>query len=344
MNRRDAIGALLALGAAARPVMARAQAPEAGRVRSIGYLSLEPEPAPRPTPEQWRQRSISAGLRRLGWDEGRDFIIARAYAGLDVARLAEHAKTLARKRVEVILASGPEATLAAARASKTIPVVALNMVWPEEQGLIKSYARPGGNVTGVSFYAGVETSTKRIELLREIAPAARRLSWLWPPDYEQTVAGGGFDMAPAFVAVARTLGFELRLHPVRSAADVNTALAAALVWGADAISASGEHAVSARQRIADFALRHRLPGVFAAQEIVEAGGLLSYSVSRAEQVALVEHALGQVDRILRGARPHELPVERPKRFELAINRKTARALGLEVPPSMLVRADVLIDV
>src|SRR5206468_12455686 len=133
----------------------------------------------------------------------------------------------------------PEAALAAARATRTIPIVCFNLVWPEEQGLIDSFARPGRNVTGVAFYPGVEASTKRMEILRELAPSATRLSWLWPSDYERTLTGGTFRVAPAFEPIAKALGFELRLHPVRSTSDIDSALRDVLARRAHALMVSG---------------------------------------------------------------------------------------------------------
>lgn len=343
MRRRDALTTLLALGAAVGQFGARAQAQNAARPRIVGYLSLEPAPDPFPTPEQWRQSPISVALRKLGWDEGRNLVIERAHASLQSAHLAKLAAALVRKDVDVIIANGPEATVAAARATRRIPIVSFNLVWPEEQGLIDSFARPGRNVTGVSFYPGVEFSTKRIQFLREIAPAAKRLSWIWPPDYEETVAGGSFTMAPAFESIVKSLGFELRRHPVRRSEDIEPALAEVLAWHAQALTASGEHVVRVGRRIAEFALRHRLPSAFPSPEIVEAGGLLSYALGQGDLFGLFNRSLEYVDRILRGAHPADLPVERPSRYELVINLRTARTLGLTVPQVLLVRADRVIE-
>jgi putative ABC transport system substrate-binding protein len=338
-GRREAIGRLAALGAAAALLPAPILARGADEHRTIGYLSLEAPPLPRPTPEQWRQSRISLALRKLGWDEGRNLAIERLHADLDTAQLARHAQELVRARVELIIANGPEAAVAAARATRKIPVVCFNLVWPEEQGLIVSFARPGRNVTGVAFYAGLETSTKRMEFLRELAPAAKRLSWLWPPDYQETVRGGRFNMAPKLEAAAQGLGFELRLHPVRSGADVERALADITAWGAQAITASSEYVLRARKAVADFALRNRLPSAFPAPQLVEAGGLLSYGLAATELDTLFNRSLGYVDRILRGAKPAELPVERPSRYELVINVNTARALNLSIPDALRVRVD-----
>ena len=263
----------------------------------------------------------------------------RSHAELDATRLAKLAEQLVRRRVEVIIANGPEAAVAATRATRSIPIVCFNLVWPEEQGLIESFAHPGRNVTGVSFYTGIETSTKRLQFLREIAPGAKRLSWLWPPDYQEKVDGGAFNVIPTLESMAGGLGFELRLHAVRKSEDIEKGLREALAWRAHAITASSEYVIHARKRVADFALQHRLPSAFPAWEIVEAGGLLSYALARAELASLVGRSLAYVDRILRGTRPADLPVERPSRYELVINLRTAKALGLTIPDTMRVRAD-----
>ena len=339
MIRRHALGALLALAAGARPSTAPAQSRES---RAIGYLSLEAAPDPYPTPEQWRLRSLSVLLRESGWDEGRNLAIVRLFAELDATHLEPLARTLVGQRVDVIVANGPEAALAAARVTKTIPIVCFNLVWPEEQRLIDSLARPGRNVTGVSLYPGVEASTKRMQLLRELAPSARRVSWLWPSDYEQTLAGGTFDMSPTFEPIAKSLGFELRLHPVRKAADIEAAFREVSAWHAHALMVSGEHASHSRQRIAQFALTQRLPTVCPSHEMVEAGGLFSYSVARGESRRLYARSFEYVDRILRGAQPADLPVERPNTYELTINIRTAAAIGITAPQGLLLRADTVI--
>ena len=337
MIRRKAIATLLALGAAA-PLVARTQPVKTAPPRVVGYLTLEAAPEPFPTPEQWRQRSASRLLRNSGWDEGRNLVIERAYAGLQAAQLDALAAGLIRKGVEVIVASGPEATLAAARATRTVPIVAFNLVWPEEQGLIRSFARPGRNVTGVALYPGVEASLKRMEIMRELVPAATRLSWLWPADYQQTLDGRAFDMAPTFRSLAGGLGFELRFHAVRKTKDIDTAFNEMLAGRAQALMASGEYVVHERERVAALALRQRLPSACPTPELVEAGGLFSYALGRAELTALYERTFEYVDHILRGARPADLPVERPKLYELVLNRQTAHALGLKVPQPVLLRA------
>jgi putative ABC transport system substrate-binding protein len=334
VTRRDFLA--LMGSAFAWPAAVRAQT--SSRTRTIGYLGLEADPfAP------GRPRPLPAAFSKLGWNEGENLVIERAYADLDAGRLAGLVAELIRKRVDVILTNGSDATLAAARATKTIPIVFFNVVWPVEQGLIQSFARPGGNLTGAAWYTGVEVTNKRLEFLREIAPAARRLSWIWPPTFTETVAGGRYDMVSAMQAAAKGLGFEPRFHDVRDMDGVDTALGEIVASRAQSLTVSGQHALAARQKIADFALRHRLPSAFAQPEYVEAGGLLSYAPLVAEQFAMFYRSISYVDRVLRGALPADLPVERPSRYELTINLKTAKALGLAIPQSVLLRADRVIE-
>lgn len=283
-------------------------------------------------------------FRKLGWVEGENLVIERAYAETKSERLAGLAEELIRKRVEVIVTvASPEATVAAARATKSVPIVFISgVVWPVEQGLIESFARPARNVTGVTFSTGYDVSAKRMELLREIAPAAMRLSWIYPPDIQETVAGGRFDMTPVYGPIAKSLGFELRNHFVYKSEDIDTAYGDILGWRAHAITVGGSaHIYQARRRIADFANRNRLPSAFLSPDYVEAGGLLSYTSDFWADV--FPRGIAHVDRILRGARPADLPVEQPIKFQLAVNLKTARVLGIRIPQSILLRADRLIE-
>jgi putative ABC transport system substrate-binding protein len=337
MNRRDTVIALLALGTAPR---ALAQSKPSGPPRRIGLLQLGPEADKVPGP----QRAGSQALRKLGWIEGENLILERAFADNQAERLAGLADGLLRKGVEVLLTSSPEATLAAARATKTVPIVFGNVVWPVEQGLIDSFARPGRNVTGIAFFTGVEVSNKRLEFLREVAPTARRLSWLWPGDFAETLAGDRVDMVPVMGAAAKGLGFEVRFHDVRKQADVESALGEVSSWRAQALSvAGGPYFNAERQRIAEFALRQRLPSAALSLPLIEAGCLLYYGPAPSEFPILTARYFELVDRILRGAKPAEMPVERPSKYDLIINLKTANALGLKIPQSLLVRAGQVIE-
>jgi putative ABC transport system substrate-binding protein len=339
VNRRDSLRALTALGLASTAPCALAQATKSP-TRRIGFLTINADPDPKlPGP----QRQGSTAMRKLGWIEGENVIWERAFADLKVERLAGLAEELVRKGVDVLLTDFPEATLAAARATKTIPIVFSNVTWPIEQGLIDSFARPGRNVTGVSFYTGVEVTNKRNEFLREAAPTARRLSWLWPGEFAETLSGGRFDMRAQMDAAARSLGFETRFHDVGKLADVEAALADAAGWGAQALTASGLHVLAERQRIVDFCLRNRLPSATPSLGMTELGCLISYAPAPSEFPQMFARYIEKADRILRGANPADLPVERPSKYDLVINMKTARALGLKIPPSLLLRAERVIE-
>jgi putative ABC transport system substrate-binding protein len=336
MNRRHSLGAIAALIAGSCSRGAWAQ--PAGGMRRIGYLGLENEPK---TPVA--ERGLAKALAPLGWLEGKNLVVERAFAELKVERLKGMAEDLVRKRVEVIMTSGPYATLAAARATRSIPIVFFSVVWPIEQGFIDSFSRPGRNLTGAAWYSGVEVTNKRLEFLRQIAPSPRRLSWFWPPEFAETVDGSMFDMASVMQKAAAELGFETRFHNVSKTDDVERALADAATWRAQALTASGPHVTAAGRRIADVMVQHKIPSAFSQADNVETGGLLSYAPQPAEAFRMFLRGVESVDRILRGAKPSDLPVERPDRYELTVNAKTAKALGITIPQSILIRADRVIE-
>ena len=214
------------------------------------------------------------------------------------------------------------------------------MLWPVEQGLIDTFARPGHNVTGIASYTGIEVTNKRLEFLREIVPAAKRLSWIWPSASLslETVAGGRVNMVPVIEAAAKKLGFESKFHPIRGVQNLESVFSDIAAWHAQAIIGTSN---VAPQEFAELALRHLLPSAFLDRENVMARGLL-YGVADSEWTSLLGRRAEYVDRVLRGARPADLPVERPSRYELVINRKTATALDLTIPQSLLLRADEVI--
>ena len=307
------------------------------RLPVLGILS----PFPRPRPEEIARSPLTVRLRELGWVEGKTLLVERAYGEGSEERLPELASTLVAKRVDVIWAFGPEGAIAAARATRTIPIVFWGVPAPVEQGLIESFARPGRNVTGVAFYAAPGVEAKRLELLREIAPAARRLAAISVPTSMRTVAGGSAELPPVSAPAASKLGFELRMFPIEKQEDFEPVFAAILAWGAEALSVSASGLFGRnRQRIAEFANRNRFPSAFTLPDYVEAGGLVSYGI---EWQPTFAHTADYIDRILRGAKPGELPVELPRSYVTAVNLKTARALGLNVPPSILLRADRVIE-
>ena len=304
---------------------------------ALGILSHNPTPAsPRSIPLLQR-------LAALGWSEGQNLVVERAYANRKVDQLPRLAKELVAKGVNVIWAGAPLAAVAAARATSSIPIVFANVTFPVELGLVDSLARPGRNATGVGFLAGgMEQAAKPLEFLREIAPDAVRLAHFWTPAVHRDVRGEELKVsfAPFENAVA-ALGFEMQLHEVFKAADFDRAFAAALEQRTQAVLALATPLNwTERKRIVEFANRSALPSAFDARAYAEIGGLLAYGPDVRENV--LESAIF-VDRILRGAQPAELPVRLPSRHELAVNLKTARALDLTIPSSILARADRVIE-
>ncbi len=335
-TRRDALLALPLFYASSG---ASAQTPKAGPRKRIGYLALGSDIK---TPRS--ELPFFIAMSKKGWILGENLLLEPAYADFQAERLAGLAEDLVRKRVDAIWCNGPGATLAAVRATRTIPIVFQNVGMPVELGLIDSYGRPGRNATGHAFFTGIEVDTKRLELLREIAPTAKRLSWLTSADYIslETVAGGRYEYGSLLEAAAKGLGFETRLHPLRTPQDIDAAFGDITAWRAQAFAAGGLQVHEARQRIAELALRHRLSSAFQLRWNVEAGGLLSYGIPPSEFAYIDSRIVEYMDRILRGTPPAELPVEQPSRYELVINAKTAKALGLTIPPALQVRADEVI--
>ncbi|MFZ2651887.1 MAG: ABC transporter substrate-binding protein [Burkholderiaceae bacterium] len=336
-TRRKALMALPFLGGAPR---LGAQAPKSLPAKRIGMLVLS-----NPRNLTALDRLFWLTMNKKGWLVDVNVVVERVYANWNVERLAVLARELVLEGVDLILTAGPEATLAAARATRTIPIVFSGVLWPIEQGLIDSLARPGRNLTGHTYFAGVEVILKRLEFLREIIPAATRLSWLWPEDYflPETVSGAHLDKAPAMKAASSALGFEAKFHTIRTPDDIAEVFREITGWRAQAVTAGGGQVFDARQRFAELALMHRLPSVFSARLNVEAGGLLFYGVPDAEYSTLTIRAAENVDAILRGATPAEIAVEQPSRYELVINKATAKALGLTIPRPLLLRADDVIE-
>jgi putative ABC transport system substrate-binding protein len=324
---------LLAAGALAAAPLARAQ--RSGEKRILGVLS----PHPKPTPEQNAYWGHEAKFRELGWRIGENLLLERPEDPRGEAALAEMAEGLVRKRVDAILTIGPEAAVAAARATRTIPIVFWGVAQPVEQGLIASYAQPGGNVTGVAFFTGTELNAKVIEVLREVAAHVRRVGILVTPSAMMSVGGGRIrESGPG---AAQLLGLDSRRYPVANAADIDAALDNALRAGAQGIIVYGTTTTfRQRQRIAEFALRHRLASASNQEEFVQAGFLFSYGAN-ARQTLL--QAIACVAKVLGGAHAADIPVERPERYELAVNLKTAEGLGVTVPRSLLLRADKVFE-
>ena len=297
-------------------------------------------PGATPTPEQWASTPYARRLKELGWIEGKNVTVEQASGEGREDLLPALAEELVRKRVDVILAISPEAAVAAARATKTIPIVLWGVTSPIELGLIKSFAKPASNVTGVAWNAGGEVQVaKPLEFLKEIAPHVARLASI-SSIAGNTVAGAQHDYS-AWVAAVKKYGFDLRIHEVRRNEDLEAAFAEILDSRAQGIVvAAMPFTARNHQRIVEFANRNRLPSAFDAKFFVKAGGLVSYGPDIPETQ---RRAIDYVDRILRGTRPSDLPVEMPSKFELVVNLRTARALKLIVPQSLLLRADEVIE-
>jgi putative ABC transport system substrate-binding protein len=282
-------------------------------------------------------------LRQLGWNENRNLVVERAYAAGQVDRLPELAAELVRKRVDVIWANGAEAALAAAGATKTIPIVFWGVVFPVEQGLIDSLPRPGRNVTGIAWATGIEVAVKQLEFIREIAPHTRRLSTFSMPTVLRTAAGGDYTqkMREVVESATRGMGFEVQRNILTQREDFEAAFAAILAFRAEAVLIAA-HPLTFRDmpRIVEFLNGNRLISAFGSKAFVQGGGLLSYGPDFFANIAATSV---YVDKIFRGAKPADLPVELPSRYELAVNLKTAALLGLKIPGTVLVRAEHIIE-
>jgi putative ABC transport system substrate-binding protein len=316
---------LLVLGLLATSPAADAQ-PAAARTYRIGVLGNQSAPP-------WD--AFRQGLRELGYVEGRNATIEARWSQGVTDRLPALAVELVGLQVDVIVASGTQAVRAAKEATSSIPIVMTVSSYPERIGLVASLARPGGNVTGLSNVSP-ELQGKRLQLLKEIAPSVARVALLYNAASPVEPLG-----LRELLAAAPAAGVIIQPVDVRAPDDLPAALAAVASGRAQALMALGNPAnFQGRQLIADFAARGRLPGIFEERLFVEAGGLMSYAPSF---TALFRRAATYVDRILKGARPADLPVEEPTTFELVINLKTAKALGLTIPQSVLIRADELIQ-
>ena len=275
-------------------------------------------------------------LRDLGWIEGRNLSIEYRFADGRAERLPDLAAELVRLKVDLILAVPTPAALAARDATATIPIVMVSVADPVAVGLVESLARPGRNATGVSFSVGIDIIGKELQVLKDAVPRARTVAILLNP----TNPGHAHAVTNA-QAAARSLGLSLWLVEARAPADLDGAFATMARDRADALLVIADAMFHAqRVRIAELASKRRLPSMHAFREYVDAGGLMSYGPNLVSQY---RQAAGYVDRILKGAKPAELPVEQPTKFELVINLRTARALGLSLPQSLLLQADQLIE-
>jgi putative tryptophan/tyrosine transport system substrate-binding protein len=321
MKRREFI-TLLGGTAVTWPLAARAQQP--AKIPRIGIIDDSPI---------WN--AFRHGLRDLGYLEGQNMAFEYRYAGGLPDRLAWVAAELVRRPVDLIATFGTPPTHAAKEATKTIPIVMIGIGDPVGAGLVSSLARPGGNITGNTIL-GPEVSGKRLELIKEVIPSVARVAFLWNPNNTSHPA----QLAELHTMV-RTFGMQLIPVAARGPEELDNALAATISERADAflMTADPLHQISI-MKILDFLSSNRLPGMFTSKEIVAAGGLISYGASVPD---LFRRGALYAHRILQGTKPTDLPVEQPTKFELALNLKTAKALGLEVPPTLLARADEVIE-
>jgi putative tryptophan/tyrosine transport system substrate-binding protein len=316
-TRRTFLSFALVLAA---PLAAPAQT--GAKVHRIGVLGNNENPP-------WD--AFREGMRELGYIEGQNLEIIYRWSDAFTERLPSLAIDLVKQRVDVIVASGSQAIRAAMEATSTAPIVMATVSYPDRIGLVASLARPGGNVTGLSNVAP-ELFAKTIELLKELAPRASRLAVVLNPSNPLEAL-----FLSELKSVAQAAGVAILPVEVRTPDDFRAGLSALLDRRPDALLAVGNPVnFRSRQLIADFALERRLPSVYQERMFVQAGGLLSYAPNYAD---MFRRAATYVDRILKGSKPADLPVEQPIQYELVINRRTADALGLTIPPSLLLRAD-----
>jgi putative ABC transport system substrate-binding protein len=325
MKRRTFITALGA--AAAWSVVARGQATE--KAYRVAFFSIGSENA-------FTLKSVLPdALRALGWIDGKNIVFESVYAENRVDRLPELAAELVRRNVDVIVVLGTPALLAVRRATSTVPIVFPSLSDPLGAGVVASLAHPGGNVTGLSLMAP-DLSGKRLEILKELLPQLSRVAALWN-------AGNPYSTSvfKATQEAGQNLGIQIQSLEVRALDEVDRAFEAAARGRADAlVTVEDALIIDTGKHIAELATKSRLPTMNGLKEFVLVGGLMSYGADTTDQF---RRAAGYVDKILRGAKPGDLPVEQPTKFELVINLKTAKALGLEIQPALLARANEVIE-
>jgi putative tryptophan/tyrosine transport system substrate-binding protein len=328
MRRREFIA--LVGGVIWCPTGVRAQQ-QTGKLPRVGYLRLTSSSDRPPLLDAFRQ-----ALRELRWIEGQNIVIDYRFADGRLDRLSDLAAELVRLKVDVIVSLGTQGVTAAKNATDTIPIVMIAVRDPVAIGLIASLARPGGNVTGVSGYAGLEIVAKQLELLKETVPEIRLVAVLSNP----TNAYHQLAIKELNIA-ARSLGVQLQLLEARGPDEFDGAFAAMAKERVGALLVLADIIFNNSQtRLVDFATRNRLPAIYGVRESVEAGGLMSYGPSFLD---FYRRSAAYVDKILKGGKPADLPVEQPTKFELVINLQTAKTLGLTIPPTLLSRADEVIE-
>ena len=326
MNRRAFLCGLL-LGTLAAPQVGEAQ--QAGKVARLGVLRFGPASA-----TAGRDDALRTGLRELGYVEGKNIVIEFRWAET-VDQLSELAAELVRLGVDVIFATSSTEVEAARRATKTIPIVFATHADPVSLGHVASLARPGGNITGLSAQI-TDTVAKAVEIMKQALPHMKRIGLL-----VTLTAPSHRPVADVLKAAAPKLGVALHTVPVQTVEDLNGAFATMARERVSGVVVPGSSlTASHRARLAELLLKHRLPSMFTQREVVEAGGLMCYA---ADVLDLTRRAATYIDKILKGAKPADLPVEQVSKYELVINLKTAKALGLTIPQSVLLRADHVIQ-
>ncbi len=325
--RRDflvAVSALLTL-----PLAAEAQ--QAGGMPRIGYIVVN-----RAEASQGPLAAFRKGLRECGWVEGQNIIIEVRYAEGQVDQLPLLVAELIRLKVDIIVTTSSATTWVAKEATKSIPIVMGISADALGEGLVTSLAHPGGNITGMTYLVGPEIAGKHLGLLKEVAPAASRIAVLTNPMNRSHA-----NLTRELKAAARAFGVQLQVFDAGSLDQIDSAFAAMTKERAAALLVLTDSVfVGERRRVADLAARNRLPAMYYQREFVDAGGLISYGASLSD---MYRHAATHVDKILKGAKPGDLPIEQPTKFELVINLKTAKSLGLTIPQSVLARADEVIQ-
>lgn len=328
--RRIGLAVLIVLNLTLAPLAGKAQ--QAGNVPKVGTLSLSP-----PTPDVKRLwESFYQGLRDHGYVPGRNIIIEQRWAEGKSERLDELASELVQLPADILVTAGTPATLAAKRSTPTIPIVMMFVADPVDLGLVAGLARPRSNVTGTAWLFD-DLGAKQLELLREVLPGLSRAAVLW----HATNPGQTRPRVQAMERAAQAVGITLEHLGIHGLQDFDGVFATIINQRVEAFLVAGDPFMYLhRARIAGFAMRQRLPAAFSLRQFAEVGGLLSYAPSLNDDL---RHAAGYVDKILHGAKPADLPVERPTKFELVINLKTAKALGLTIPQTLLLRADQVIE-
>jgi ABC-type uncharacterized transport system substrate-binding protein len=330
IKRREFI-TLIGSGVLAWPGTARAQ--NTTKIPRIGYLGYSAPPLERHLIEVFQQ-----GLRGIGFVDGQSVAIEYRSAGGMLERLPTLANELVGRNVDIIVTLATPGALAAKQGTNTVPIVVAAMADPARDGLVASLSRPGGNITGATFL-GPELIPKRLGLLKEVVPDASRVTVLWHPGvYSDRTMG---DMLNETKAAARTLRMQLQFLGVQDANEFDGAFSSMSRDRTDALLVFPSPMLYLEyQRIVSLAAKTRFAAVYPWREAVDVGGLMSYGASIPD---MMRHAAFLVGRILAGAKPADLPIEQPNKFELVVNLKSASAFGLEIPPTMLVRADVVIE-